>query len=136
MIAVPVTDEVTLEISCGIWTVNAERRMHWGKRSELVSAARWAAKIQAIAAHVPHLDLVSVTVEPHQGPNGPLADTGAHEPVIKACIDGLRDAGVLTDDTQAYVTNINSLPPVRVKVRDVGLKIILTPVTTESELTG
>lgn len=117
-----------LMVFCPLWTVNAERRMHWATRNEKTQGARAAAKVLALSAHLPHLERVSITIEPHQGPNGPLADTGAHEPVVKAVVDGLRDAGVLIDDTSVYVANINSLPPLRVKARDVGLRIILTPV--------
>jgi hypothetical protein len=44
---------------------------------------------------------------------GTLADTGSHMPVVKACVDGLRDAGVLKDDTGREVLAITMHAPAR-----------------------
>lgn len=122
------TEPVTIEIICEVWTVNRERNMHWAKVNDLVQRARFATKILAMQQKIPNLGRVSILAEPRQGPYGPDADPGAHEPVIKACVDGLRDARVLTNDTPEFVATIESLPPVRVKKGGTGLKLVLTPV--------
>jgi hypothetical protein len=118
-----------VRITCKLWTVNAERRgMHWSDRAELVGAVRWAAKIAALEAKVPHLDRVEILAQPLQSKRGPAADTGAYASPVKAAIDGLRDARVLDDDTYRFVSSIEHLPSIRVEAREVGLILYLTPV--------
>lgn len=121
-------EPTVVEVVCDVWTVNAERRMFWRERNDKVQAARWAAKILAMSEKVPRLGRVSIEATPLQGPYGPDADPGAHEPVIKAVVDGLRDAGVLEDDTPEFVARIDSRPPERVKKGATGVRLILTPV--------
>ena len=102
--------ELTVVAPERLLTVNAERRIHWSQRARIVRAWRWATKIEALAAHVPHYDRVKVVVTIYQA-RRPLADPGAHEPVSKAMIDGLRDARILDDDTGEQVASITYRPP-------------------------
>lgn len=123
-------DEVVgyeIMIYCELWTVNRERTLHWAQHQEMTNAARWAAKVAALDAKLPHLERVRIVVRPYQA-RGPLADVGAHTPPAKAAIDGLRDAGVLDDDTPEYVTSIEMLPPVKTTARSVGLALTIIPV--------
>lgn len=125
------TDVYELRVHGPIWTVNAEVRgsMHWRKRGELVSAMRWAAKVEAMQAKVPkQLHRVEITATPMQDRRGPAADPGAYASPVKAAIDGLRDAGILVEDTDRYVAQVRHMPSVRVDARDVGLIIQLRPV--------
>lgn len=119
-----------VRVYCKLWTVNTEvsGRMHWRERGELVTAARWAAKLAAMEAKVPRLDdRVAIRVQPMQSRRGPAADPGAYASPAKASVDGLRDAGVLVEDTSVYVSSIEHLPSIRVDARDVGLILYLTP---------
>lgn len=113
-----------LFIPCELWSVNSDRTMHWARRQDKVNATRWAAKIAALDHKIPTLDRVTITAQPRQA-RGTLADPGNHMPPVKACIDGLRDARVLTDDTGVYVANIDMLAPVRVATKQVGIMLRL-----------
>lgn len=117
-----------LTVNCALWTVNAERAMFWRKHRTMTTGVRWSTKIAALHAKVPRLDRVSIVVEPLQSRRGPAADVGAYSGPAKAAIDGLRDAHVLVDDTDRYVSSIQYLPSRRVDAKDVGLVLYLTPV--------
>lgn len=113
-----------LFIPCELWSVNSDRTMHWARRQDKVNATRWAAKIAALDKKIPTLARVTIAAQPRQA-RGTLADPGNHMPPVKACIDGLRDARVLTDDTGVYVANIDMLAPIRVGTKEVGLMLRL-----------
>ena len=76
-----------------------------------MAEARFAAKAEAVcsALEAPELP-VEVIARPVQS-RGPLADPGAHYPVVKAVVDGLRDAGILPDDTGAEIVRLTQLAP-------------------------
>lgn len=116
-----------VRVHCTLWTVNRERSMFWRQHGELTTQARWSAKINALEAKVPKLDRVEIVAQPFQSRRGPAADPGAYAGPVKAAIDGLRDAGVLVDDTGRYVAEVKHLPSVRVDAKDVGLILYLTP---------
>jgi hypothetical protein len=115
-------------------TMNTARgRIHWRTWARLTGDWREQAKVEAEAAGVvPELaagERVAIDCLPVQGPGGVLADPGAHMPTLKACVDGLRDAGWLPDDSGAYVSAVTMLPPVRASQdRPAGLVLDLTPV--------
>ena len=92
-------------------TTNAERRVHWSERAEIVRAWRWAAQIYARQARVPLFERAEV--EFRISKRGRAADAGAHHPITKAVLDGLVDAGVLADDDPTHVVRIVELAPVR-----------------------
>ena len=93
-------------------TINAERRMHWAKRSAIVVSWRRAGWIEALAAKVPSFDTAEIDAYPAQSA-GVLADPGAHAPVVKALVDGLVDAKVLPDDSPSYLRALRIHPPAR-----------------------
>lgn len=93
-------------------TMNWERNTHHFKKAEVVGAWRLAAKVAAWQEKIGSYDRVDIECWPSQK-RGVLADTAAHTPVVKACVDGLRDAGVLSDDTGAEVASITMHAPVR-----------------------
>lgn len=131
MIEDPLAPEgaIVVRARARIWTVNAERRgMHWRERNELITAVRWSTKINALEEKIPTLvGRVAIVARPLQSRRGPAADPGGYAGAVKAAIDGLRDARVLTDDTDEYVSTIEHLPSLRVEARDVGLQLYLTP---------
>ncbi|MGA9527142.1 MAG: hypothetical protein WBS24_03390 [Terriglobales bacterium] len=99
-------------------TLNTARgRIHWRVWAKLTAAWREQAKVEAEAS-VAQLELaggrrVHIEALPVQGPGGTLADPGGHMPTLKACVDGLRDAAWLPDDSGAYVAAVTMFPPVR-----------------------
>lgn len=116
--APPITYEV--HVLCDLWTANRERSMHWTERDELVGFARMMAKQAAQQAHVPHLEAARIIATPQQA-RGRLADPGNHYPAVKACIDGLVDAGVLDDDRAPFIVEIVQRPAVKTALGAVGI---------------
>ena len=50
-------------------------------------------------------------------------------PTLKACVDGLRDAGWLTDDSGRYVSAVTMFPPLRASdIRPAGMVLDLTTI--------
>ena len=64
---------------------------------------------------------IDVIAQPSQK-RGPLQDTAACNPSVKAAIDGIVDAGIVPDDTGTYVRQITFLPCIR---GEDGLTIII-----------
>jgi hypothetical protein len=121
-----------LHVCCDLWTVSRERSAHWAVRDELVAQARGAGKVTALQAlqegrlvRFGHQRVV-IEVTPYQC-RGNLADPGNHYPPAKAVVDGLRDAGVLDDDTGEYVAEVKMLAPVKTPARMNGLRLVITP---------
>jgi len=103
----------TWKISLGFrpWTANAERRMHWAARAELVASWRAHAAAEARRQRIPRLDRVAVEIEPTVRSRRHLPDVAACYPAAKAMIDGLVDAGVLPDDDPRHVVGQLFLAP-------------------------
>lgn len=93
-------------------TTNAERRLHFHARADIVAGWRQAAWADALDQHVPKYEHCRIVVSVTQA-RGKLADAGAHVPVAKACVDGLVDAGCLLDDDPRYVRSIEYRAPTR-----------------------
>lgn len=112
-------------------TLNTARgRIHWRKWAAMTKAWREAAKVEAEVLPFELVDGERVLIEalPVQL-GGILADPGAHMPTLKACVDGLRDAGWLRDDSGRYVAAITMLPPVKASPgQGAGMVLDLTPV--------
>lgn len=99
-------------------TLNTARgRIHWRKWAQLTASWREQAKLEAEALEIrPDLTggrRVHIEALPVQGAGGVLADPGGHMPTLKACVDGLRDAEWLPDDSATYVSAVTMFPPVR-----------------------
>lgn len=92
------------------WTTNAERASNRWHRAELVKQWRTAFTLLARAQNAPTLTGVHITAQPYQK-SGRLADVAAHNPAVKAAIDGLVDAGVMEDDSPEHLHAITFLPP-------------------------
>ena len=92
-----------IELPAGTELLNANQRHGWRYKAritkDLRETAGWAARI----ARVPALERVRIAVE-YQPPRVTRSrDGGNWAPSGKACIDGLRDAGVLPDDNSRHV---------------------------------
>lgn len=84
--------------------INANHRTHWAKKSTIVRTWRTAAKIHALANGLPHFgdQPVRITATVHTR-TARSYDAANYAPTAKACVDGLRDAGVLVEDDNAHV---------------------------------
>lgn len=96
----------TLTIPAPAKWISANARDHWAVKARLTRAWRTAARIRARQLR-PCTTPVHVTVTIHKShrghPNWDVANVAA--PTAKACIDGLRDAGVLPDDSTRWVVS-------------------------------
>lgn len=94
-------------------TMNWQKRTHYRTQGTVI--AKWRRATTATAAEqiwLPRFATVTIECWPYQA-KGVLADTGAHTGVVKACVDGLRDAGILSDDTGKEILGIMMRPPQR-----------------------
>ena len=92
--------------------MNAYRRLHPHARARYDRLWRRTFADLARRARVPHLDAVIITVG-QWCLRPPLPDPGANFPTAKAAVDGLVDAGVLTDDSSEFVRYLGFAAPER-----------------------
>lgn len=85
-------------------TTNAQHNRHPQQRSAMV--APWRRAAAEAALNTPALPTpVTVTATIHKDRNNRW-DLDGIVPTVKACIDGLRDAGVLAEDDDHHVTTL------------------------------
>lgn len=94
-------------------TLNQERKTNnWGKRATDVKFWREAFRDLALENEIPAHEKLHVSVFPlHKNGRSPQ-DTAACFPAAKAGIDGLIDAGVISDDTPDIVVQIDFHAPI------------------------
>jgi hypothetical protein len=102
------TATVVIEGPCAL--LSANRSLHWSKRSVIVRDWRLAARHDAKGT--PAFERAKITVEIMQKA-AVLADAGNYYPTVKACVDGLVDAGVLPNDTPSHVLGVELRPPTK-----------------------
>lgn len=116
---------IIIDAPAQLLTMNTARSIDRFKWADLTKAWRTATAERAWKLRVPPvIGLVGIEARPHQY-GGVLADPGAHMPCVKACIDGLRDANVLEDDTGDYVAWIRLWAPL--KSAGAGMVLELVP---------
>lgn len=103
--------EWTIEYDERPWTTNAERSGNRWDRAKKTKQWRNAFHALAVEAQIPTLEYCDVIVEPWIKTRSGMQDTGACHPAAKAAIDGIVDAGVLTDDTPDKVRTITYVYP-------------------------
>ena len=120
-----------LEDNVRPWTLNSERRWHWSKRASVVKGTRerffWLAK----EANIPKLEVINIDVVPLITNRSAVADVAAHYPSAKAAIDGLVDAGVISDDDDRHIAKISFWASVDWK-HD-GLRIVVTDASKKNK---
>ncbi|WP_346007439.1 hypothetical protein [Janibacter terrae] len=100
----------TLTIPAPDQWINANDRTHRMAVARLTKAWRNAAYWAAKDARLPVIrEHVRVTASVHKL-HGRQYDATNWAPTAKACVDGLRDAGVLLDDSNKYVTGPDMRP--------------------------
>lgn len=83
--------------------INQNDRTHRMAVARLTKAWRWAAHVAAKDARLPTFEQrVRITATIHKL-HGRQYDAANWSPTAKAAVDGLRDAGVLLDDSNKYV---------------------------------
>ena len=90
----------------GMPMLSANDHSHWRERARLVSQIRTTAGWCARRQRIPRLERVTVTAlwwPPNQSRH---RDPDNLAPTVKACIDGLRDAGVLPGDDRRHVVAV------------------------------
>lgn len=96
-------------------TQNEVRRLsgrHWSVLNKRVATLKTSAMLTAMPrpAH-PFQVRVRVTAQPYK--KSRAFDADAIAPHVKACLDGLVLAGVLTDDSPEHVAGVLYLPPLK-----------------------
>jgi hypothetical protein len=119
-------------VPCAVYSANEESGKHWRWRARIrkeirfvaANAGREALRAGTVSTcgDVP----VQILVEPHELRKGRLVDVGNCSASAKSAIDGMRDAGVLVDDSPRYVKALTYLVGVRVgQQRYEGLRLII-----------
>jgi crossover junction endodeoxyribonuclease RusA len=92
----------TVELPAGLPLLNANKRQHHMVKADLTRDIRTAAYLLAIKADVPHLDRAHIVCE-YRPPDRRRRDVHNLFPSAKAAVDGLVDAHILHDDSDAYL---------------------------------
>lgn len=90
-----------------LFQCGANARLHRMVRARITKQIR--ADVAAIAriGRVPRFDVpVTITAVQHPGKGKRALDAENVAPLVKACIDGLRDAGVLLNDSPRHVRSV------------------------------
>lgn len=98
-----------LEIPLPTWGLNAERSMHWAEHGRRTKEFKGLTSTIARNAKIPKLTRVAIYAWPVG--KSMRQDVASCFPSVKAAIDGLVLAKVLTNDTPRIVTRLTLLPP-------------------------
>jgi hypothetical protein len=119
--------KVVLDAPAQLLTMNAAKSTHYRQWAALTATWREAMATRATELELPAVTYrVGVEFLPVQF-KYTLADPGAHMPCAKACIDGLRDAGVLADDTGEQVAWVMMHAPIHGAGAGVVLELVAVP---------
>jgi Holliday junction resolvase RusA-like endonuclease len=108
-------------------TTNRLRTVHYRVRAATDKEWRDAGCILARQAKVPKMSACTVSVHGRYPTRSSLPDLDGIAPALKAVLDGIVDAGVLTDDRYPFVQRITYDPPVIAKGQPAALVVTLTP---------
>lgn len=106
-------------------TINRVGQMHRQTWATHTRDARAVWHLLALEAKLPKIGACVIDVVPLHASMASPQDCAACAPEAKAAIDGLRDAGVLADDTAVHVQRVSFLPPRRGCGVD-GLELVIT----------
>jgi hypothetical protein len=101
--------EHILTITAPAGWIRSNDHTHWRNRHNLTSQWRTAAAWAARAAHTPTLEACTIVATVHRADNRRY-DLDGITPTVKACIDGLRDVGVLEEDHCDIVRSLTIEP--------------------------
>lgn len=123
------TQQITIPVGDTEW-LSANDRHHWAAKAKRTKALR--SKTALLARRLTPITGVVHACAFVAYPRAGRVDVANSYPTIKACIDGLVDAGILEDDSHKYLLG----PDMRVDTptRTKGLhqvRIVLTPQHTD-----
>lgn len=95
------TQTMTIDVPSSEW-LTANGRLHWAEKARRTRALRTRAAFTARNQHTQPVSIAHVTAH-IQYPTTGRADPGNASPTVKACLDGLTDAGVWEDDSSEYL---------------------------------
>lgn len=116
-----------LFVPCAVYSLNDEsQKGHWAPRARIRKQIRDDAAQVARAAKIPRQTVpVQLIVEPFEC-RVKLTDAGNCMASAKAAIDGLRDAGVLDDDSPKFVRAVTFLSGRKVSGKQhEGLRLVI-----------
>jgi hypothetical protein len=107
--------------------INANQRMFFMERSRRTKEWRQLAMVRALAEHLPYVGYAHIICELL------FADTRRRDPAnwaptAKACVDGLVDARVFTDDDHKHVTGPDMRIGKKVTAANVGVRLLIYPI--------
>lgn len=121
------TQQITIPISDTEW-LTANGRYHWADKAKRTKALRSKTAILAKQLE-PTTGTVHATAFVAY-PRGGRVDVANSYPSIKACIDGLVDAGILEDDSHKYLIGPDMRVDTPTKTKGLHqVRIVLTPQT-------
>lgn len=82
--------------------LNANDRNHWARHHRVTRHLRYTAAWLTRSQHIPALGRAHI-VAVYEPPDRRRRDPANLYPSVKACVDGLVDAGVLPDDDAAHL---------------------------------
>ncbi len=116
----------TLKVPAPCAWINANQRGSWRAKAKLTRAWRDATHVAALQAHLPRFSShVHIVATIHKA-SANRYDATNWADTAKAAVDGLRDAGVLIDDSNKYVTGPDMRPGARAE--KAHLMLTITPV--------
>ena len=98
---------IRLSINAPCDPLTANQRLHHHARAELTR--NWRLRTAILARRLPNLPHAHVTYWIHATTNR-RRDVANYYPTVKACLDGIVDAGVLVDDSDRYVVGPDPRP--------------------------
>lgn len=95
----------TIPLSHNKPPLNANQKLHWARRAEIVKQLRTEAFVRARSQKIGTHDHITVQLV-YKPKRNLRRDAGNLMPTHKAILDGLVDAGIVPDDTPQYVTEM------------------------------
>lgn len=91
--------------------LNKERTLNRYARAKIVKEWRYLGRVAAKQAKIPLCKSIRVTSHLRRKNRSGMPDIAAEIPTTKAIIDGLRDAGVIADDSPEYLSQLTFQAP-------------------------
>lgn len=98
---------IRLTVNAPDLPLTSNQRHHHHAKAEITR--NWRLRAALLARHENPIDHAHVTYWIHATTNR-RRDVGNYYPTIKACLDGIVDAGILPDDSDAYVVGPDPRP--------------------------
>lgn len=112
--------EWTLRITAPTGWLSKNERRHWAPKAADIKRWRDAGRVHAIKEKVPLLARVDLTAVVRFPDDRKRRDAPNVYVAVAAVVDGLKDAGVVVDDNDSYVTALHIVPGEPIRARPYG----------------